>query len=554
MSKDRYASDYTLTAGAPSNQQLPPAQATPTNNPESTPIQAEANTSQTLPSSSTPHLQTLAPPPTIHPSSSPCVLEQRQIIIMIHLLHLGAEVHKTSSGAYALRKACVYGHLHIVHLLLLHGADADAVCVPRPTMGVLDGMRRSVSAAASGLGLGGGLWGETAWGGSVWDVQVQEENSGGVTGRLQTQPWALFGVVPPQQQQLAPPLQAPAEVNTQTLQAEAPQQPNIFARRVGSLSLWTSPAKMKVSLLLQAVRANHVNLAELLVTRRPILPSPTTPLHNSITSPTPSISSTKISPAVLEEALWEALNSSYFEMARVLMEKGEAVPTPAMVRELIARASTLRLTLGIRERYTRLISLSISRLPLPAFQRIEPTLVRSSAEIGSVTLLRTCFHRGANPDEADGVALYASCYNGNIEVTRYLLREAGASTRYFNWRKKGFCLALMSMELLALGMFGMLVGVWGYGMIMGSKAIAEGRVSGELGGFIVDPFGSGADGISIWELSAMTLPSAIAVFIMYTLVPLHRIFGAFCLIVKYDWRRRRAERRALLEQHQQQAV
>jgi hypothetical protein len=219
-----------------------------------------------------------------------------------------------------------------------------------------------------------------------------------------------------------------------------------------------------------------------------------------------------------------------------------------------------------------MICLCISSLLQDDFERTEGSLVRSAAEIGSVSILRTCISRGADPNLWEGIALYASCYNGNLEVSKYLLKEAHASTRFFAWKQKLFVVGLMSMEFLAITMFGMLVGVWAYGLgkALQERAIhAAGGWGGSGGGggggagngtygtdgmLMVDPFGSGQDGVTIWELTAMTIPSGMAVIVMYRLVPFHRIVISFVLILLEDARRRKAERLARRQDAQNQLV
>ncbi|KAI9363913.1 hypothetical protein DFJ73DRAFT_939148 [Zopfochytrium polystomum] len=260
---------------------------------------------------------------------------------------------------------------------------------------------------------------------------------------------------------IPPPLAAPAPTPVQasipTVINQPPQIPQPTPAPHVALSLGTrrSPHRrsVKVSLLLQAVQANHIRLVELLVS--PPLPDllsappshdpnltqqsdqtrgPTPqnaansqhPPHQSPQNQSPHLAP-RLSPRTLRDALREAFNGGRLEIAQVLIVKGGALPTADMLQDLVARACSQRVSSVLLVRKSRLtdllplLLLAITHIPAADFQRVQSLTVRSCAEIGAVAALRAAVERGADTDTWDGHCLYAAVYNGNVEAVRWLV-------------------------------------------------------------------------------------------------------------------------------------
>ncbi|KAJ3134124.1 hypothetical protein HK101_004375, partial [Irineochytrium annulatum] len=215
---------------------------------------------------------------------------------------------------------------------------------------------------------------------------------------------------------------------------------------------------------------------------------------------------------------------------------------------------------GLRERLTPFLVLAIQHLPLADFTHLSPSLIRSCSEIGSVSLLRLCHARGGDVNAFDGLPLYASVYNGNLEATRFLLGpDCRCETRFFGWKQRGFCVGLIVIEGFAMAMFSLLVGIWAIGMVqtlqgMGSPGDV---VDSTTTGGVTETADTSApvnrnayeDGVTIGELTGMAVPSAVALAIMYRLVPFHKMCIAFlCVCWEQERRRREAIERRRADQ------
>ncbi|KAJ3116383.1 hypothetical protein HDU96_009741 [Phlyctochytrium bullatum] len=432
---------------------------------------------------------------------SPCAVERSECFVASLLLELGAAVW--GGGNMALRVAARRGHLHLVELLLENGADPDA-WVPLPSNPLLRWIRHPPHRVGGGavvptellvpvampLSPAGGAQPMQAEGNANGPMTVEEfMNVNGVDGTGQ-QPQPGEPASGPSQQQAS-----------------------------------TRPLKthnMKVSLLLQAVRANHVSLARILV-RQYVVQRRSGAGQSTV----------KISDATLKAALSYAFRASRLEMCRVLVDEGGATSTMDMVHELVARASTWRLTIGVREKLSEYLLIGIRCLPPDDFFNISATLMRSSAEIGCPRVTRLCFERGADINVWEGLPLYASVYNGNLEVTRVLLDEAHVDVTFFGWKQKLFCTGLICIEGFAILMFTLLVLMWTVGMFQ----IIQSWITPGKGGGVVT-ITSYADGVSVGELTGMAVPSALALAVMYRLVPFHRMCIGFYLVCREHRRRR----------------
>lgn len=158
------------------------------------------------------------------------------------------------------------------------------------------------------------------------------------------------------------------------------------------------------------------------------------------------------SPRVLTQCLECTVSQNNTSLTKLLVEHG-ALSTLAMTQSILQRASTLRLTLGIKDKFSFVIRSCILALSDSDFERASGTIVRQCAEIGTVDGIKACVERNADVNVWEGLALYSAVYSGNYEVVEYLLTIESLNIGYFNWKKKFFCTVLMFIELLALGMF-----------------------------------------------------------------------------------------------------
>ncbi|KAJ3219772.1 hypothetical protein HDU67_009584 [Dinochytrium kinnereticum] len=452
---------------------------------------------------------------------SPCDIERSQCFLVANLLELGAFVE--GGGNMALRVAARRGHLHLVEMLLQNGADPDAR-VPLPSNAIVRWMRHANR-------VGGGV--------------------------IIAQPSQLPSI-PPTSSAINEPIENVITVHT-FLQAHLPNGvPAQDAGEVGQGTFWNTqnqplhplvqgrfgrPGDFKISLLMQAVYANHLPLARVLIrphkinlggTRLQVASNAQWPVGAPLMNPALAGKTlvARISKRTLQTALREAFRASRLEMCRLLIEEGGAIATHDMVHELVSRASTWRLTC-LREKLADYLVLAIKNMTPEDFLHSSASLTRSSAEIGSPRIVQACIERGADVNVWEGLPLYASVYNGNLEVTKYLLGNGGADTNLFGWRQKGFCMGLILIEGFAIGMFSLLVGLWGVGMFQLIQSwVIRGRGSPALS------VNSYADGVTVGELTAMAVPSAVALAVMYRLVPFHSMCIAFVLVCREDQRRR----------------
>ncbi|KAI9342479.1 hypothetical protein DFJ73DRAFT_944410 [Zopfochytrium polystomum] len=519
-----------------------------------------------------------APQSRLHPytSATPCALERLQITIAYHVLQLGGRVR--AGGNMALRVAAKTGHLSLVLFLLDHGADPHAVVVQR---------RRSSAAARRR--------GRKKVGGGVVDEEFVdfEDVDGPRDEPLQR------GPLPSHQH---------ANLSSSPLAVQAAIRIVVTIIRVPiSAYLWLAERRwrrlqtpLKVSLLLQAVEANHIRLVSLLV-RRPADVPPVAEggdddrdndgedvdehgdddddedFHDGTVRaegrrfrPQANAGAGGAALFVSQEALASALalafNLSLTEMAKVLVDAG-AQPSAEMIQSLVSRAAFWRLAFGVRERLTPLLVLAVAHTPSAVFHRISPALLRSAAEIGSVPVLRACLLRGADPNAWDGLPLFASVYNGNLAAASYLVAAGHPETRavvtdHFGPQQRAFCVGLACIEGFAITMFSLLLAIWvvagvqaakGYAQMAGAAAPAAAGGNQTDGATVVatasggggSGFAGSADAVAVAELSAMAIPIAVALYAMNRMVPFHEMVAALYVVTK-EKKRRDREREAQL--------
>ncbi|KAI9193595.1 uncharacterized protein BJ171DRAFT_525153 [Polychytrium aggregatum] len=485
-----------------------------------------------------------------------CPLEQHQIKVCSYLIDLGAGVDR--GGQQCLRHAVADGHMCLLDFFLSLGIDPDVQLLPKMTiakrvLGVLKPQSRSLvvdeadpAVDDAGPAMEAAFTPQFGTAGPAASVQivVEVQEGPGPSASHPPQPLPL---------PLPPPLLLPAP--TQVALPAAPLARNSRRR------------PMKNTLLIQAVQSRNVPLVRKLASKRHVIhrctltrPQPTatqdtaapsastwadptsTLMHNpaSLESPKPDlrIRVSQIHPLALSEALDVALMARSIQIAEILVSEG-ARATSRTVQKLIRRGTAWRLTLGVRERYSGALVLAIQTLPDSEFRRLEGFLMRSCAEIGAVSAVKACVDRGGDVNVWDGIPLYTSIYNGNLEVNRYLL-SVNATTDYFDWRQKLFCLTLMSIEAFAIALFLILAFIWITGVVCSLGQWVG--VTPATGNRLLSGWG-GDPGTTMAELTAMATPSALALILMYRLAPFHRMCIGFVCTCREDRRRKIMRRR-----------
>ncbi|KAJ1566058.1 seryl-tRNA synthetase, partial [Nowakowskiella sp. JEL0078] len=405
-------------------------------------------------------------------SFTKCALERRQMLIIAALLDLGANVR--SGGDMALRTAAKWGHLNLVELLLICGAHPD-ILVP------ISGPKYL----------------------KITKILLQR-----ATGGAFRWPWEIIGGGDPN------------DTEEPVTSFQTPATNGRFGDRLEEYS------NFQTSLLLQAVRARHIRLLELLLVPRMIPISPPSNLSEPLSPVTINANNSehihqnsqhvcrisKMSHRTLSLCMYEAYKQagSVFESRRktgiqiclLIALIGKAKPSSRLVQDVLLRAGLWRLSFGLRKRYEQLLVFSIEYMGDEDFRRSSSSLMRGCCEIGSVTCVQNLVRRAGRENVVnvwDGLPLYASVYNGNLAVTNYLLgEECRADTSLFTWKKTGFILGLIFIEG------------------EGYEAPSLEQV-GYLTGL------TGQNQISIFELTGMAVPSAVTLTMMYRLVPFHQL-------------------------------
>ncbi|KAJ3300653.1 hypothetical protein HK104_008587 [Borealophlyctis nickersoniae] len=501
---------------------------------------------------------------------SKCPCEETQLAILTALESYGVDV--SAGGDYALRMAAASWHLRLCEALMRWGAD--------PTVMVIFEKKRWWWLGRRTRRVGGGA----VWGGDEDDgagpslplhnlaaqpsvpppPAVQQQNP------LSPQQLQQHQQQPPPQPQAhptpQPPPQPQAQPTPQPQQHPQPQPTPVLATHVTSRPNGRLRTMTAVPLLLQAVRENQIPLIRLFLRDPPAIP--------------PDLSS---------QALTVALNHSHHTAANILLHNGARIH-PRSLHNILHRAQTRRLALGPRDAYARHLFIGILALDTSDYLRLRATIIRACAEIGCVEGLKACVLRGpdgeafnatlqsttasadpssqtttnvilpTNPvggdaDAWSGLPLYASVYNGNLQATRYLLHHAGATTRNFTFKQRSFCIMLLTVEAMAMAMFGVLVGVWIFGISQGVARRANPTSAPDP---IADPENdinmSAPDSVTIGELTGLAVPSLLALGIMYRLVPFHDMLRAYLEVVREDKKRRRIDTEAQRERDLESGV
>ena len=269
-----------------------------------------------------------------------------------------------------------------------------------------------------------------------------------------------------------------------------------------------------VSLLQMAVDWNYLELASIILS----LP-PDSPNGQSVTY------------ASLQSALQKAIQHRQVEMAQILISKGNAVTTIPMLKRLLGQASYHRILFGNGNRYADIIVVAIQGLSDTDLDARAGGILKNLAEIGCVRGIKACINRGVDINLNNGLALCSCIYNGNMELFTYLIDETATNVHLFAKPQFLFCISLMSIEILAMSMFGLLLVAWLITIVESVQTMVRGESP--------DTWMS-SEFISVWDLTGVAIPSILAIALMYHLVPIHRMIKALTLL-KREQRRRRLD-------------
>lgn len=440
---------------------------------------------------------------------SGCRVEQVQLQLLIFLIEMGAYVQAGDNRSLKIASRCQ--HLALVHFLLSNGAD------PNASVKYSSHWNNRFSKPS----LGGNR-------SSIFPINDDDEETSETRTVVAHQQFGDLSNENSATNLLPPPI-------------DLVGPPNVNAVKRGK--------KKSVDLLLQAVQENQLHLVELLVSTPPVnipVRSSSMQQQQQQTIATLPILNQKISKETLENCLWEAIKTNKSEIARILIKEGGAKPTIEMMGILLQKAGTWRLGCGLRDKFSPLMVVLVHALDDESFDRLSNSIVRNCSEIGSADGIAACVERGADVNAWEGLALYSAVYSGNVEVVKYILFQVrSVNLLHFGLRQQFFCVVLMIIESLAIGMFFVLIAIWivGLASISSSSSSSSNSATG-LGTdstTTTGPFGQYSSNFSVTELTCMAIPAALALTIMYRLVPFHRLCFAFHLVIREQAKRRRRQ-------------
>lgn len=252
-----------------------------------------------------------------------------------------------------------------------------------------------------------------------------------------------------------------------------------------------------VSLLQKAVEWNYIGLASVLLASQG----------------SSQDSTNAFSPEILKKRLRQALDNGQIEMSRLLIHVGHAVASPGMVQRIMNKGAYYRLLWPSKSKMmNNVIGVALEGLSDEDMEARGPALVKMLAELGCVPGIQVCVDRGIDININEGIILSSCAYNGNLDLFEYLLQHPQVDLDLFTQSQRLFCISLISVETLAITMFTLLLVAW----IMTLVETVHDAMSPQNRW-------SSPDGVSVWELSAISLPSVLAISLMYRLVPIHRL-------------------------------
>jgi hypothetical protein len=271
-------------------------------------------------------------------------------------------------------------------------------------------------------------------------------------------------------------------------------------------------ATKSVSLLQKAVEWNYLGLASILLASQGTGQGPTDGFSQEI----------------LKKCLRQALNNNQIEMSRILIHVGHAVASPGMVQKIMNKGAYYRLLWPSKTKImNRVIGVALEGLSDEDMDARGPALVKMLAELGCVPGIQVCVDRGIDININQGIILCSCAYNGNLDLCEFLIQHPQVDLDLFTQSQRIFCLSLISVEALAITMFSLLLVAWIMTMI---EAVHDSMTPQSQW--------SSPDGVSVWELSAISLPSVFAISLMYRLVPIHRLIKILRRVSQEQKRRR----------------
>jgi ankyrin repeat protein len=222
----------------------------------------------------------------------------------------------------------------------------------------------------------------------------------------------------------------------------------------------------QVDLLLQACQNDNVDLVRLLISspqrvdkllvqgganesETTIVDIPDEPDADKISDDVESIieiPQISIYPIILSRALNYCLLYYKDDLARILIEAG-GQSTVRVCYFLMQRAGAYRLGLKNKDKFLKLLPMSIGSLNDRDFDRMGQCIIRGCSEVGSIDGIKVAIERGADINVGDGLVLYSAVYSGNDMLLEYLVTLPNLNINYFN-RKKKVDLILIRLDVL----------------------------------------------------------------------------------------------------------
>lgn len=221
------------------------------------------------------------------------------------------------------------------------------------------------------------------------------------------------------------------------------------------------------------------------------------------------------------------------EIATIILEFGNIHTRPTDLRHLINKAYLRRILLGQNRKYDASIGIAVQGLSNEDLDQRGESILKSCCEIGSLSGIQSslssigihsCLIIDVNL--SSGMALFTCITSGNHDCLKWILSLPETDRSLFTITSLVFAIGIVLVELcnfihyslqVALLVFLFLLISWiGTLTILfsGSGDIIKNNVS------------------QILELSAIALPCIIGIFIMYNLVPIHRVVYCLYLLCK----------------------